>query len=184
MCSLATEQRVLCQEPHAGTAEASIFKLSPKFFLSNACSPRPAHRFPFFFFFLTCYFQGFEVFVEVATGQSLAGKNPVCRGGIPRGCCADEGAGGWVGSEPQRSGRILGVLRERRRFGIRYSTSCGQKALPVMQLGAMALVKRFTSPSDLQKSPPAFARSSAGGWSIWRGGGQGKQDFCSIELGF
>lgn len=43
--------------------------------------------------------------------------------------------------------------------------------------------KRFTSLWDLQKSPPASARSSAGGLSIWRGKEHGKWDVLQHQAG-
>lgn len=194
LCSLAAEQRVLRREPRAGAAEASVFKPSPKFSLANACSPRsapssaasPCSRISSFFPPpLPVLSRDLRFLAEAATGQSLAGKNPICRGGTPRGCCADEGAGGRMGR--LRAGAIPAGHRERsgNDGGLGFGTvrPAGQTALCAMQPGAGAPAKCFTSPSDLRKSPPAFARSSAGGWSTWRGEGQGKEDFLQHQAG-
>lgn len=161
MCSLATEQWVLCWEPRVGTAAASIFKLSP----SSCCRTLAALAWPLSLaaspcswissFFFPVISRDLRFWLKLPPARALLGKKPICRGGTPRGCCADEGTGGWVGSEPEGSGQTPGALRERRGFEIRYGISCRQTALRARATQSQGAGEEFhiaVGPSEISSS--------------------------------
>lgn len=175
VCALATKGWVLCREPHAGTAEARIFQQSPEL-LAPILSGFILLVGSIFLSFPPVSSRDLRFWLKMP--RALLGKLPFGDKELLKDAAqmkAQEDGLAQSRSAPgghwERSGNDVGL-------GFGTVHPAGKQLLVQCNL---ELVKRFTSLLDLQISPPAFAQSSAGGWSIWRGKGQGKEDFCSIE---